>query len=293
MERLNHHHLYIFWILAREGTFSNAASSLRIAQSAVTSQIKSLEDALGFGLIDRSNKRKPTLTTEGRKVLDYADSIFATSQDLMNWARSGEPAKIQTLRIGALSGLSRNLQFEFLKSVVGNPNVRLEVTTGDQEKLVRLLSEHSLDLILSSHNVGSESRTPFHSHILMASPVVFVMGLENRGRKKPLKDYLRDHLLYIPGKNFEARPELEAFLEGLRIDVKIAGEIDDIALLRIFALQAGGVVAIPEMGVLTEIRDKQLKLIARTKIEQRFYAITRQRRFQNPLSELLISSLRR
>ena len=40
MERLNYHHLYLFWTLAKEGTFTKTAEKLSIAQSAVTSQIK-------------------------------------------------------------------------------------------------------------------------------------------------------------------------------------------------------------------------------------------------------------
>lgn len=45
MVQLNHHHLYIFWILAKQGTFTNAAKTLSIAQSAVTSQIKILKES--------------------------------------------------------------------------------------------------------------------------------------------------------------------------------------------------------------------------------------------------------
>lgn len=292
MERLNHHHLYLFWTLAREGTFTKTAESLHIAQSAVTSQIKSLEEVLGLRLIDRANKRKPTLTDEGKKVLAYADTIFETAQDLMNWSRGSEPSKVQLLRVGALSGLSRNLQYEFLKAAVGIPSVRVEVTTGDQERLVRLLSEHSLDIILSSHNVKSEGRASFHSHVLTSSRVVFVSQASSHKTKQTLKAQLSKRPLYIPGKNFEARPELEAYLESLGVSLTIAGEIDDIALLRIFALRSGAIVAIPEMGVLTEIKERSLTLIEVTKVEQRFYAITRQRRYPNALVERLISSLR-
>ncbi len=291
MERLNHHHLYIFWTLARRGTFSKAAEALHIAQSAVTAQIKSLEGSLGFSLVDRSNKRKPTLTEEGRKVLDYAESIFATSQDLMNWAKGGEPAKVQTLRVGALSGLSRNLQFEFLGPAVGNSGVRIEVTTGDQDRLVRLLAEHSLDIILSSHNVPSNSRVPFHSHVLTSSQVVFVTRSERRLRRRPLEQWLRERRLFIPGKNFEARPELDAILDRIN-KVNLAGEIDDIALLRIFAVRSGAIVAIPKMGVKGELAAGELVCVGTTNVKQKFYGITRQKKFPNRLIQELISLMR-
>ena len=293
MQHLNHHHLYIFWTLAKLGTFTRAAESLSIAQSAVTSQIKSLENILGLELIDRSNKRKPSLTEEGKKVLEYADAIFETSSELIKWAKQGELAKKQILRIGALSGLSRNLQFEFLKSTIGNLDIKIEVTTGDQDKLVKLLREHSLDLILTSHNLQSEGKSTFHSHVLTKSPLVFVVASHSFKKNPTLREILAQKSLYIPGHNFEARPELDALFERHHVVPKILGEIDDVALLRIFALRSGEVVALPLMGVVDDVANKSLRVLTHAgTIEQKFYAITRQRKFPNLLVQKLIEGIR-
>ena len=295
MQRLNHHHLFIFWILARTGSFTAAARELRIAQSAVTAQIRHLEEALGISLIDRSNKRRPELTSDGRRVLDFANTIFECSQELLKWATKGEAPEAGAIRIGAISGLSRNLQYEFLKPVLEDPSVRIEVATGDQEKLIRLLKEHSLDVVLSSHNVRSDGKVPFYSHVLTASPLVFVTKA-GKGEKRGggLKECLARKPLYVPGLSFEIRPELDAFLERLKSPLRIAGEIDDIALLRIFALRSSAVVALPEMGVKNDLERNDLRVIARAgDIEQRFYAITRQKRVPHKLIEGLIVGMRR
>lgn len=293
MQHLNHHHLFIFWTLAKQGTFTSAAETLLIAQSAVTSQIKNLENILGLELIDRSNRRKPILTEAGKKVLEYADSIFEASSELLKWAKQGDLAKQQILRVGALSALSRNFQFEFLRPVVGDLDVKFEITTGDQDKLVKLLREHSLDLILSSHNIQPEGKSPFHSHVLTKSPFVFVVATKHFKRGLSLREILSQKSLYIPGHNFEARPELDALFERLRIVPKILGEIDDVALLRIFALRSGDVVVIPLMGVKDDLTNKSLRILKNAgKIEQKFYAITRQRKFPNPLVEKLIEGVK-
>lgn len=293
MQHLNHHHLYIFWTLAKQGTFTSAAETLLIAQSAVTSQIKSLENILGLELIDRSNRRKPVLTEAGKKVLEYADFIFEASSELIKWAKQGEQTKQQILRVGALSALSRNFQFEFLRPVVGDLHVKFEITTGDQDKLVKLLREHSLDLILSSHNIQPEGKSPFHSHVLTKSPLVFVVAANHFKRGLSLREILSQKSLYIPGHNFEARPELDALFERMRIEPKILGEIDDVALLRIFALRSGDVVVLPLMGVKDDLTNKSLRILKNTgKIEQKFYAITRHRKFPNPLVEKLIEGIK-
>lgn len=294
MQRLNHHHLFIFWTFARTGTFTNAAKSLSIAQSAVTSQIKQLEDVLELRLIDRSNRRRPELTSDGRRVLDYADLIFESSQELLKWATKGEAPKANVLRIGAISGLSRNLQYEFLKPVLEDPSIKINVFTGEQENLVRLLKDHSLDAVLSSHNVRSDGKISFYSHVLTSSPLVFVTRAEKRLKKTgALAHRLEEKPLFLPGPGFEIRPELDAYLEGLKSPFRVAGEVDDIALLRIIALRSNAVVAMPEMGVKGDIQKKDLVVLARVSgIEQRFYAITRQKRVPNKTIEELIIKIR-
>jgi LysR family transcriptional activator of nhaA len=294
MERLNYHHLFLFWTLSKEGTFTKTAEKLSIAQSAVTAQIRSLEEHLGLSLIDRTNRRKPILTEEGKSVLEFANSIFEHGDELMKWAKQGsQNNKHQVLRVGALSGLSRNLQFEFLKPVLGLKNIHIEVTTGDQEKLVRLLKEHHLDLILSSHNVTADGRITLHSNVLTTSPLVFVIGKKHKIRGGELKDYLSKKALCIPSRNFETRPEIDAFLDGIKVAKEILGEIDDIALLRIFALKSEALVIIPEMGIRGEIESGEVIVVAQPKgLEQKFYVISRQRRTRNQMAEMLVTKMK-
>lgn len=294
MQRLNHHHLYIFWIFGQVGSFTLTAQRLSIAQSAVTTQIKQLEQSLGFLLINRNKKRSTELTHEGHKVLEFANSIFESSQELLRWAAEGQAAT-QVIKVGALSGLSRNLQYEFLAPSIGKPGIKIEVTTGDQDNLLQLLKNHSIDVILSSHNVKSAEAVSLYSHVLTSSPIVFVLATERRRKDSiDLATQLAQRSLYLPGSNFEVRPELDAFLDQLNCTFQIAGEIDDIALLRIFALRSGALTALPEMGVKNDIENGSLTVIKRTSaIQQRFYAITRQRRIPNRNLQLLIQSIRK
>ena len=96
--------------------------------------------------------------------------------------------------------------------------------------------------------------------------------------KKDLNSILKTHSLFIPGKHFEAKPELDAYLEKFK-EIRIAGEIDDVALLRILALRSGEVVVMPEMGIRNDIESGDvIVLLKMASVEQRFYAITRQKR---------------
>ncbi|MCX7977724.1 MAG: LysR family transcriptional regulator [Bdellovibrionaceae bacterium] len=295
MRHLNYHHLYIFSVFGRTGSFTRTAEELRIAQSAVTTQIRALEEAMGLSLVDRTNPRRPTLTDDGLRVLDYANSIFELGDELMNWVSKGESFSQNTLRVGALTGLSRNLQYEFLKPAISEKNLRLYVQTGDQDNLIRLLIDHTLDVVLSPYNVRPDGRVSFYSHILTSSPIRFVILSEKAGRKnRTLKDYLSQFPLVLMGQNFDGRPQLDAYLDTLKVKLHILAEIDDIALLRLFAVNSGCVVALPEMGVIKEVQDGSVRVIGSARgVEQRFYAITRQKRVRNHLVERLIMNMKK
>lgn len=289
MQRLNHHHLYVFSVFAKNVSFTKTAQELAIAQSAVTSQVKLLEQALELDLVDRSNPRKPELTEAGRKVSEYADNIFESSRELINWATKGALPKKRTVRIGAISGLSRNFQYEFIEPLLSQNDLKFEITTGDQENLIKLLNEHSLDVILTSKNANSDHKTSFHSHVLKSSPMVVVTKKSRYSLlKKELSNVFESNSLFIPGRNFESKPELDAYLEQYQ-NIKILGEVDDTALLRILAVRSNHIAILPKMGILQEIENEEVLVLATlNKIQQRFYAITRQRRDPNPDVRLLI-----
>lgn len=294
MQRLNHHHLYVFWMFAKTSSFTKTAEALSIAQSAVTSQVKLLEETLRLNLIDRTNPRRPQISEDGRKVLEYADSIFESSRELINWATKGSLPNKRIIRIGAISGLSRNFQFEFIEPLIRELDVKFDITTGDQDNLVQMLAEHQLDVVLTSRNADPDHKTQLHSHVMTKSPLLFVIGKKNKLKeKKDLHSILQGHSLFIPGRHFEAKPELDAYLEKFN-GLRIAGEVDDIALLRILAIRSGSVVVMPEMGIRNDIESGDVKVLLKVAaVEQRFYAITRQKKEPNADIRLLISKMKK
>lgn len=293
MQRLNHHHLYVFWVFSKTSSFTKTAEALSIAQSAVTSQVKLLENALELSLINRSNPRRPQITEEGRKVLDYADAIFESSRELINWATKGSLSKKRSIRIGAISGLSRNFQFEFIEPLIAEADVKFDITTGDQENLIQMLSDHQLDVVLTSRNADPNYKTQLHSHVLTKSPLVFVIASKSKHKKnRDLHSILSLKSIYLPGRHFEAKPELDAYLEKFK-NVRVAGEIDDVALLRILAIRSGSIVVMPEMGIRNDILSGDVQVLLKLNaVEQRFYAITRQKKEPNADIRFLINKMK-
>ena len=77
MNWLNSHHLYYFWVVAREGSITAGSRKLLLAPSTVSAQIKNLEASLGVELFAREGRRL-VLTQRGRLARSYGD-------DFVNW----------------------------------------------------------------------------------------------------------------------------------------------------------------------------------------------------------------
>ena len=61
MEWLNYHHLYYFWVVAKQGSIARAVDKLRLAQPTISGQLKQLEETLGEKLFTRATRRKSSL----------------------------------------------------------------------------------------------------------------------------------------------------------------------------------------------------------------------------------------
>ncbi|MGC4067705.1 MAG: LysR family transcriptional regulator [Polyangiaceae bacterium] len=96
MHWLNYHHLYYFWLAAREGGISRAARSLRLTHTTVSEQIRALEDALGEPLF-RKEGRGLALTEMGAVVYGYAEEIFSLGRELVETVQgrpTGRPVRL-------------------------------------------------------------------------------------------------------------------------------------------------------------------------------------------------------
>ena len=78
---MNIEHLKAFYRVAREGSFTKAARTLYITQSAVSQQVQALEHSLKIKLFDRSG-RKVLLTSQGEFLLSYAKKMFALYEEI-------------------------------------------------------------------------------------------------------------------------------------------------------------------------------------------------------------------
>lgn len=96
-------HLRYFLAVAEDGGFSAAGRRLHVAQPTLTRCIRSLEDALGVRLFDRTTRRTQ-LTAKGRRLHDELVPVLRQLQAALDGIRVGEQ-----LRLGFSWGLPDGL----------------------------------------------------------------------------------------------------------------------------------------------------------------------------------------
>lgn len=285
MAALNLHHLRLFRAVARDGTLTGAARALNLSQSALSTQIRALEAALGHALFERRG-RGLVLTEAGRIALDHAEAIFRTAEDLSATLRHGALSR-RVLRVGALATLSRNFQIGFLAPLIGRPDVEVVLRSGPQADLLRGLGALSLDVVLTNLAPARDAASPYLLHPLDEQPLSLVGPAAHAGRG--LADLLGSEPLVLPTPEAAPRASFDALLTRLGVVPRIAAEADDMAMLRLLVRAGAGLAVIPPIVVRDELASGTLCELARLDgITEPFLAVTLHRRFPNPLlAELL------
>ena len=288
MSRLNFHHLHYFWAVAKEGNLTRAATRLHVSQSALSAQIRQLEEQLGQPLFTRVG-RGLQLTEAGRLALGYADSIFTAGAELTALLREGRREERQVLRIGAVATLSRNFQENFLRPLLERADVELVLQSGGLVDLLSRLRVHTLDLILSNQRVHASTDDPWRCRRIARQPVSLVGKPRPKRRAFRFPAELSEVPLLLPGRDNDIRAGFDLMCERLGIRYRLRAEVDDMALLRLLARDSDSVALLPTVVVRDELRSGRLVEYAVVPgLEESFYAISVQRRFEPPLLKALM-----
>ena len=287
MSRLNFHHLRYFWAVAKEGNLTRAATQLHVSQSALSAQIKDLEAQLGQQLFHRTG-RTMSLTEAGQLALAYAETIFATGNELEAVLREGRRDERQVLRIGAVATVSRNFQENFIRPVLDRPDVDLVLISGNLPELLSRLRVHSIDLILSNQRVHASAADPWRCRRIARQPVSLI-GRPRSEAPFRYPDDLATYPLLLPGRDNDIRAAFDLRCEQVGIRYRVRAEVDDMALLRLLARDSDSIALLPPVVVQDELRSGRLVEYAVVPdLYENFYGVTIQRRYEPPLVQSLL-----
>lgn len=241
-------------------SFSKAAESLGYSQSAVTVQIRALEDELGVRLFDRMSKRV-VLTTQGTLFLEKAnrilEDVYQAKQSIKD---SGELTG--TLHIGTLESLCfyrlpRLLnQFRAL-----HPKVSVRVSTGSPEDMISKMERGDVDLIC----ILDEPRysNNWNKCVEVPEEVIFVCSptlvLPHDG---PLRvEELLDQPFFLTERDANYRRRFDMFLAAKQVELDPVLEISDTSFIIKMLERSEGISLLPRFAVNDSIAAGRLRIL--------------------------------
>ena len=251
--------LVIFKTVVDEGGIVRAAGKLHRVQSSVTTRIKQLEQSLGTQLFLRARQRLQ-LTPDGEVLLSYANRLLGLAEEAR--ASVGNGTLAGTLRLGALESTTASRLPTLLTQYHAlHPEVRIELVTGTNDALVRMLTERVVDAAFVAETPSGEDigHVPAFSERL-----VLVSSLSHRAIAGP-KEVRGDTVIAFP-TGCAYRRVFERWLGGRGLVSVRVLELSSYHAILACVASGTGVAIVPE-SVLETV---QSGLIARHRLPQVF-----------------------
>ncbi|MGH9857598.1 MAG: LysR substrate-binding domain-containing protein, partial [Acidobacteriota bacterium] len=161
--------------VARYMHFGRASEACNVSQPALSSQIKKLEERLGFPIFERSNRRV-AITEKGRAVVDQARIVLEEAEKIATFsAAENETGGMRgTLRLGVITTLGPYYVPHFLPQLRKQlPDLQLILREGLTDELLAELRSGELDAVLAArtfNETGLSVFPLFREPFLLAAP---------------------------------------------------------------------------------------------------------------------------
>ncbi|WP_427184174.1 LysR family transcriptional regulator [Bordetella bronchialis] len=229
-----------FVAVARDGTFTGAGRQLGLTQSAVSAQIRRLEEFVGVALFDRT-ARSATLNDAGREILAQAEEVLGLVNRMVTQAGTGHVTG--SLRMAAIASVQQHLLVTALRLFRADfPDVSVRIVPGVSLSLLAHVDASEVDLAVLI-------RPPFKLppelawQPLVSEPMVLAVpaSLPETGWREALAAH---PFIRYDRASFGGRL-VDAFLRRHRLAVHEAVELDEIDAIANLVRAGLGVALMP------------------------------------------------
>lgn len=251
--------LTTFLEVAKQGNFSRAGEKIFRSQSAVSAQIRQLEQEYGSKLLDRSGKRV-ALTPAGEVLFEYATRLLALRGESLRAVADQGRVPRGVLAIGANEATCLYVLPEtFTEYCRRYPDVQINIYRNFSHKVGERLQDGLIDIGIVTMPVKLSRvvvKRIFHDRlVLMTSPDHPLAKLDSVSVESVV-----DHPIILP-KTGNTRKTMDRILRPYQSQLRIAMELPSIAIIKAFVAAGMGISLISESFAEKEQRAGDLKLI--------------------------------
>lgn len=240
--------LEMFRAVAEEGAFTAAAERLHVSQSAVSRQLKLLEEELGSPLFHRG-PRGVTLTASGDLLLAAANRIAHEMQDVVTQISDTQSLQRGLLTLGGGMTVCRYILPKLLRKFrVRFKQVDLRVITGTTEAILRQLRSREIDIALLTLPLFDSDLEVFP--VLREEMVVIAAGKSPLTRSRVLEPRaLMRHPLILFEKGSNTRRVVDQFFEQESVPVNVVMETENVEIIKSMVAAGVGVSIVPYSAI--------------------------------------------
>lgn len=242
-------HIHAFLAVARWGSFTRAASELRVSQPALTVQVKQLETRLGISLFDR-NKRRVSLTQAGRDLVAPLQRVIFDFESVITRTKDFVEHRRGIVAVGALPSVAAGLLPRAMRQLADqHPGIVVRVTDALAGRIAALVKAGDIDFGISSQMPTDRELT--YQHLLSDRLCAFVLPDHPLVKKKTVT--LRDlvaHPLILLVKGSSVRDIVERALEKKGLKISVAYESIYMSTALGMARAGLGVAVLPESALI-------------------------------------------
>lgn len=219
--------LQYFVGIAETGRFSDASRMLFVTQSAVSQQIKQLEEELGTQLFVRQ-PHSVTLTESGQELLPLAKKVLRGVAECRDRISDLKGLLCGTLNIGLTYSLEPYIRETMLAFMMRYPKVKVNAYYKSLSELLRMLKDHDIDIMFSMMPTSPHdfaTSIPLTEYRLAA-----IMRKTHPLAKKKLLHFqdLLPHKLILPEKGLRDRNAIESFIHAETGELNVVSLISDV-----------------------------------------------------------------
>ena len=280
-------------VVAR-GSFSAAAESLHLSQSAVSQQIAVLEREVGIPLLERTTAG-PKLTAAGEALMEHGDAVICRLEEAERELAQIAGLESGRLRLSSFSTASATLMTRALSIFRQRfPKIELEFTEADPEETFPALKRGDSDLAVVfdypsfplDFSRDVEAELIYEEPMRVALPPGHPLAAARSVRIEDLagEDWLCGALAS------SCRSQVIQFCRDAGFEPKISFESEDYEVLKGFVAGGLGVTVLPELaGGHPGI---ELRAVRGAKPTRRVWAVTRVEDARPPAAEQMLGILR-
>lgn len=255
---MNIRQLEMIKAIAQSGSFTKASECLYISQSAISRQIKLLEEELGDKVFTRVNKRV-VLTQAGEILLKYSNRLFHNMKDMMYEIEETHPLTRGSLRIGGIMSVCTYLLPRILKKYRAScAGVELTVSIGNSETIIQQLRANEIDLGFLTLPVGQSDLQVVPP--TLEEEMVAVMNTKHvlARHKYVTTPDLIPHRFILFERGCVTRKVIDAFFAQEGVAPEIVMEIENVEIIKSLVQIGLGITILPYQSILREVKAKRL-----------------------------------